>query len=76
MIKQLKTCYLIGGPYDLTKRSIDSPPIEIIFFEPVEYVDITFSESGRKDPIKCLPVVYKLAAKANDGVLIYLFQGV
>lgn len=71
MTKDLKTCYLIGGPHDLTKRSIAEPPIEMIFFEPVEKVEIKGSKTGKRGYVRCCRVYYKLSHATDSGALIY-----
>ena len=71
MNKDLTTCYLIGGPHDLTKRCIAQPPVEMIFFEPVESVDTKYRKAGKRSHVRCCRVYYKLVHTTDSGDLIY-----
>ena len=67
-------CYLIGGPFDLTKRSVVHPPKEMVFFVPAEKLSIGFLDSNSFS-VKCLPVRYKRVFKEVNGAVIYVNEG-
>lgn len=73
-MKQNKFAYFIGGPEDLTKRSVDRRLEEIKFAERISKRDITTSYFSKDFHATYNEYYYRLV-RETDTALIYEYQG-